>query len=247
MDMPEVYRPPRMLSDLAGSTGIESVAERAASAQIEQVLADLLGSGEIRADDGTVHRLFPVSISAEEGQELREWVVREHALSTIEVGLAYGVSALFICQGLVMNGDEVARHTVLDPYQAARFANCGLQALARAGVAHLVEHHPEESQTALPRFVAEGRRFDFAFVDGNHRYDAVFLDLIYLGRLVRGGGIIFLDDYQLPAVARAVSFCVTNLDWTIEKVSTADAHHQWAVLRTTAKPKERGFDYFVDF
>ena len=219
----------------------------AASAHIEQVLADLLGSGEIRADDGTVHRLFPVAISADEGQELRDWVVREQAKSTIEVGLAYGVSALFICQGLVTNGDDGARHTVLDPNQATRFANCGLQALAWAGVAHMVEHHPEESQTALPRFVAEGRRFDLAFIDGNHRYDAVFLDLIYLGRLVRGGGIIFLDDYQLPAVARAVSFCATNLDWTVEKVSSPDAQHQWAVLRTTAKPKERPFDYFVDF
>jgi predicted O-methyltransferase YrrM len=248
MDMPEVYRPARMLSDLRESTGIENMVKSAASAaQIEQVLADLLGGGEIQADDGTVHSLFPVAISAEEGQELRDWVVREDAKSTIEVGLAYGVSALFICQGLVMNGDDGARHTVLDPNQATRFANCGLQALARAGVAPMVEHHPEESQIALPRFVAEGRRFDLAFVDGNHRYDAVFLDLIHLGRLVRGGGIIFLDDYQLPAVSRAVSFCVTNLDWTVENISTPDAHHQWAVLRSPAKPKERPFDYFVDF
>jgi hypothetical protein len=74
MDMAEVYRqPPRMLSDLRGSTGIHNVVRRGASAQIEQVLADLLGSGEMRADDGTVHRLFPVAISAEEGQELRVW------------------------------------------------------------------------------------------------------------------------------------------------------------------------------
>jgi predicted O-methyltransferase YrrM len=221
--------------------------QRAAVDQIEEVLADLLGSGEMRADDGTVHRLFPLSIPAEEGQALRDWVVRERASTTIEVGLAYGVSALCICQGLVMNGDDAARHLVLDPYQASRFANCGLQALARAGVAGMVEHHAEQSQTALPRLVAEGRRFDFAFVDGNHRYDAVFLDLIYLGRLVRGGGLIVLDDYQLPAIARAASFCVTNLDWTFEEVSPADAHHQWAVLRTTPEPKERPFDYFVDF
>jgi hypothetical protein len=33
---------------------------------------------------------------------------------------------------------------------------------------------------------------------------------------------VFVDDYQLPAVARAVSFCVTNLDWTLEEVSAAD-------------------------
>jgi len=31
-------------------------------------------------------------------------------------------------------------------------------------------------------------------VDGNHRFDAVFVDLYYLGRLLRPGGVMFLDD-----------------------------------------------------
>jgi hypothetical protein len=52
------------------------------------------------------------------------------------------------------------------------------------------------------------------------------LDLLILGRLVRAGGIIFVDDYQLPAVARAVSFCVTNLNWTIEEVSAENDLHR---------------------
>jgi hypothetical protein len=30
----------------------------------------------------------------------------------------------------------------------------------------------------------------FAFVDGNHRFERVFLDLIYIGRLVRPGAIV---------------------------------------------------------
>ena len=111
----------------------------------------------------------------------------------------------------------------------------------------LVELHPEESQLVLPRLVAEGRSFDLAFVDGNHRFDGVFLDLVYLGRLVRGGGIVFLDDYQLPAVARAVLFCTTNLGWTLEEVSPPDALHQWAVLRTPETPPERRFDHFIEF
>jgi hypothetical protein len=71
---------------------------------------------------------------------------------------------------------------------------------------------------------------------------------IYLARLIRGGGIIFLDDYQLPGVARAASFCIANPGWTLEEVSTPDPLHQWAVLpTTTTKPKERPFDYFIDF
>jgi hypothetical protein len=57
---------------------------------------------------------------------------------------------------------------------------------------------------------------------------------------------VFVDDYQLPAVARAVSFCVTNLGWTIEETSTADDHHHWTVLRTSRVLDTRPFDHFVD-
>ena len=91
------------------------------------------------------------------------------------------------------------------------------------------------------------RVFDLAFVDGNHRFDGVFVDLIYLGRLVRQGGIVFLDDYQLPAVARAVSFFLTNLGWMLEEVSAADDYHRGAVLRTSAVPDTRPFDFYVEF
>ena len=188
-----------------------------------------------------------VSVTPAEAEALRGWVDREGATRTIEIGLGYGVSALAVCEGLVRNGRDGARHVVIDPFQETRFAGRGLRLLEEAGMAPLVELHPEESQIVLPRLLAEGRRFDLAFVDGNHRFDGVFLDLVYLGRLVRGGGIVFLDDYQLPAVARAVSFCTTNLGWTLEEVSPPDELHQWAVLRTPAAPPERRFDHFVEF
>jgi hypothetical protein len=44
-----------------------------------------------------------------------------------------------------------------------------------------------------------------------------------------------------------VSFCVTNLDWTLEEVSAADDLHRWAVLRTSAVADTRPFDYYVEF
>src|SRR4029453_17659081 len=109
------------------------------------------GSAVARSD-GTVHTLFPVAASPSEGEELRDWVVRERAARTIEVGLGYGISALFTCEGLLANGDADARHVVIDPHQDARFANCGLQFLDDASVADMVEFHPGESQVVLPRF-----------------------------------------------------------------------------------------------
>ena len=59
--------------------------------------------------------------------------------------------------------------------------------------------------------------------------------------------MVFLDDHQLPAVARAASFFLGNLAWTLEEVSPADALHQWAVLRTSTDPDERPFDFYVEF
>jgi predicted O-methyltransferase YrrM len=191
--------------------------------------------------------LFPTAVSTAEGEALRAWVTNEGARHTIETGLGYGVSSLFILEGLLTKGEDAVRHVAIDPHQATRFANCGLQFLEEAGVSQLLEHHAEESEIVLPRFLSEGRTFDLAFVDGNHRFDGVFLDLIYLGRLVRRGGIVFLDDYQLPAVARAASFFVTNLGWELAEVSEPDDLHQWAVLRTSELADTRPFDYYVDF
>jgi predicted O-methyltransferase YrrM len=188
-----------------------------------------------------------VSVTSAEAEALREWVRREGATHTIEIGLGYGVSALAVCEGLLAAGSDGARHVVIDPFQETRFGGAGLRLLEEAGVLGLVEHHPEESQIVLPRLLAAGRRFDLAFVDGNHRFDAVFLDLVYLGRLLRGGGVVFVDDYQLPAVARAASFCTTNLGWRLEEVSPHDELHQWAVLRTPEAPVERPLHHFVDF
>jgi predicted O-methyltransferase YrrM len=220
----------------------------AALRQVRGVIERLIrvGTAVARYDD-TLHSLFPVAVSAAEGEALRDWVLREGASQTIEVGLGYGISALHICEGLLGNTDLAAHHVAIDPYQSTRFSNCALQFLEEAGVAEMVEHHEEESLIALARFLGEARSFDLAFVDGNHRFDGVFPDLVFLGRLVRPGGIMFVDDYQLPAVARAASFFLTNLGWTLEEVSAANDFHQWAILRTAAVPDSRPFDYHVDF
>ncbi len=211
--------------------------------QVRGVIDRLVRDGTVVAKaDGRTHPIFPVAVSANEGEVLRKWVVHEGATHTIEIGLGYGMSALYICEGLVANGHADAHHVVIDPFQTSRFADCGLQALAEAGLTCLVEHHVEKSHIVLPRLLSEGRRFDLGFVDGNHRFDGVFLDLYYLGLLVQRGGIIILDDYDLPGIKRAVAFFVTNLNWTIEE--TAD---DWVVLRTAQDADNRHFTYFAEF
>jgi hypothetical protein len=64
---------------------------------------------------------------------------------------------------------------------------------------------------------------------------------------VKPQGILFVEDYQLPSIARAVSFFTTNLEWEIEEVSSDGDLHHWAVIRTAKRPPKRPFDHFIDF
>jgi predicted O-methyltransferase YrrM len=204
------------------------------------------GSVVSRAD-GSTHQVFPVAVTPEEAESLRAWVAREKAARTIEIGLGYGIAALHACAGLLAGGTAEPRHVALDPNQRSRFGDVGLQLLDEAGFSELVEFHPRASEYALPDFLEEGRSFHLAVVDGNHRFDGVFLDLWYLGRLLGPSSVVFLDDYQLPGVAKAASFFVSNLDWQLEEVSPPDDLHQWAVLRTSPVSDRRSFEHFVPF
>jgi len=220
--------------------------------QIRRVIDRLIREGAtVAREDGSRNELFQIAVPPALGEALGKWVRRENARRTVEIGLAYGISALYICEALVAGGTAEVRHVAIDPYQThgpdgRGFASSGLQHLEEAGLASIVEHHEEESQIALPRLLAQGRTFDLAFIDGNHRFERVFLDLYYLGRLVRPGGVIVLDDYDLPGIARAVSFFLANLGWELEDVAEADGH-RWAAVRTSKTEDTRHFAYFVDF
>ena len=217
--------------------------------RVEALIERLTGARVVVDRHGHEHPLFPVAIMPAEGQALRGWIERERATNTIEIGLAYAFATLHIVDGLLANasGARTVRHTAVDPFQTSSFAGLGRQHLAEAGVADLVDVHEEESQLVLPRMVAEGRSFDFAFVDGNHRFDRVFLDLAYVGRLLHPGAVVFVDDLQLRAIARAVEFFTSNRNWRVEERSIAHLEHEWVVLRTSAEPDDRGYADFSDF
>ena len=197
---------------------------------------------------------FPVSIGPEEAAALREWVIRERATRTLEAGLGWAVSTIAICETLRAVGPD-GRHVAADPYQhralpghRTLYEGVGLQALEEAGVRDLVEFYEEESQVLFPRLLAEGRRFDLAFIDANHRFEGVFLDLYYCGRLLEEGRVVFLDDVQLPGVRRAVEFFLANLGWTRADGGAEGGEHEWAVLRTgPADALLRPFAEFVEF
>ena len=89
----------------------------------------------------------------------------------------------------------------------------GWDALNAAELAARTIFIEEASSIALARLVGHGFTADAAFVDGSHRFHEVFVDLYFLRKLVRPGGLIILDDAAWPSVATALRYFDLNLGW----------------------------------
>src|SRR5687767_15591642 len=77
----------------------------------------------------------------------------------------------------------------------------------------------DPSSVALARLAADELSVDAAFVDGSHRFHEVFVDLYFLRKLVRPGGLIVLDDAEWPSVGAALRYFDVNLGWQRESIS----------------------------
>jgi len=154
-----------------------------------------------------------VSLPDRDCDLLRDLVIAERAGSVIEIGLAYAGSALAIGEGLVTAGSPNPRHVIVDPFQQTAYAGVGWELLRSAGLDAIAELHIAWSSLVLPRLLAEGVVVDAAFVDGSHRFHEVFVDLYFLRKLVRPGGLVVLDDTDAPSVGTAVRYFKRNLGW----------------------------------
>ena len=178
------------------------------------ILQELLEKKEVVLTDGSRGPLHS-SISKEEDEFLQRLIASTRPENSLEVGLAFGVSALFICEAMVEVGGK--RHIVIDPQQthSEHWQGIGLRHLQEAGYGGMVKHYAVESQAALPQIVAEGAKIDFAFVDGNHTFDHTLADFFYIDKLPRVGGVVVFDDASFPSVHRGCRYVATNRSYRV--------------------------------
>ncbi len=147
------------------------------------------------------------NISRFEGDFLRNLIANDPSIThTLEVGCAFALSALFICEAL--QDRPQAHHILVDPNQYSDYQGIGILNLERAGVDFykLVE---APSEIALPDLLNEAPgAFDLIFIDGLHSFDQVALDFYYANRLLRVGGYIVFDDCSYPSVTKVLTYAL---------------------------------------
>jgi predicted O-methyltransferase YrrM len=184
-----------------------------------------------------------VSVPASDTDVLRDLLLAEKPSTVIEIGLAYGSSALAIAEALAAGGSSETRHVIIDAYQE-HFHGSGWAAIAGAGLAGLCSLVEERSQIALPRLLSDGFVADAAFVDGSHIFHNVFADLFYLRELVRPGGLVILDDCSYLSVATAARYFELNTGWQPEHIARPT---RLRAFRLPAPRTEPSFKSFTPF
>jgi predicted O-methyltransferase YrrM len=154
-----------------------------------------------------------VSVPERHCDELRDLMVFEGVEKVVEVGLAYASSALAIGEALAIVNRPLPRHVIIDPFQEREYSNVGWDLLCSAGLDSIATLTLAPSSIALGQLLTEGFIADAAFVDGSHRFHEVFVDLYFLRKIVRPGGLIVIDDDWWPSVHTAAHYYERNLGW----------------------------------
>ena len=175
---------------------------------VNPVLERLYRQREVVLRSGRRTPICPPGINPAKGEYLFRLVRERRPALTLELGFAYGLSTLFITEALRQNGG--GHHIVIDPLEQTRFDGLGLRHLEEAGLREWVTFHEQPAELCLPRLVEEGVAPDIAFDDSGHLFDHVITEVLFLALMLRSGGLLVIDDANLPGVARACDFVATN-------------------------------------
>ncbi|HEX2926401.1 MAG TPA: class I SAM-dependent methyltransferase [Ruminiclostridium sp.] len=178
-----------------------------------------------------------IPVSKEEGEFITEFLKEKNIKKTLEVGFAYGGSAAAIVSA------THSRHFAIDPHQTRDFQNAGVKNMERLGFGHLLDLREECSDIALPKLFMEGVKLEFAFIDGLHLFDSIFIDFYYIDLMLEENGYVFFHDLWMPSTKAVISWIATNKkNYEIIDVSMGEL-----IAVKKLRNEERHWDHFAPF
>lgn len=157
-----------------------------------------------------------IQIHSETGKEQCEFLqtlISENNLSnSIEIGFAFGISALAITEEVVKNN---GRHTIIDKFENTQWNGVGLDLLSQAGYSKNIHFYEEFCYVVLPKLLEEGKKFDFAYIDSTKQLDWLLVDFFFLDKLLVNGGIIVFDDVSFPGIRKLLRYISQFPDYRV--------------------------------
>ena len=168
-------------------------------------------------------------------------VINNKYINTLEIGLAMGASAVWICQAHKDNMTQ-GKHVAIDPNQTTQYNSIGLSTVKNSGLENFMTLIENFSYLALPLLLENIRtekipKFDMIYIDGWHTFDYTLVDFFYSDKMLRIGGSIIIDDVKHQGVKKCVKYILENyknyraietgLTTNILLVKTGDDDRPW--------------------
>lgn len=179
------------------------------------VLTDMYTSDRLEGteSDQPIPLNMESRVSIEQGAMLNE-LMRSHSTKlSAEIGFAYGFSTIWMMDALRSRNGSF--HTSIDPFQKINYGGIGLRQVERLPFDTRFQWRKALSILALTDLIREEAKFDFIFIDGNHRFDDVIVDFYLSDQILKAGGLLAFDDTWMPSVYSAINFVLKNRDYDI--------------------------------
>lgn len=131
-------------------------------------------------------------------------------LNILEIGLAYGTSALILINQL-LNYDKSKSYDIVDMNQTKQWKSIGIQ-----NINAFLEYQNNKleyklyegsSTLILPKLK---KKYDIIFIDGSHDEKIVIQDIQNSNNKLILGGLMIIDDVLHSGVKNAILYCFTN-------------------------------------
>jgi predicted O-methyltransferase YrrM len=199
-------------------------------------------SGEPQPGNNGLVELDKITrISEPQGLWIYETCRRLKPKRSLEIGLAYGFSTIYILAAIDQTGK--GHHTALDPFQKDSWHGVGALQAKHLGMEPSFRMLEEFSVAALARFATQKDEFEFIYIDGNHRFDDVLVDFTLAAEVCPMGGEIILDDMWMPSIQTVASWICSNRE-DFRKISTPIGN---IVQFKRIGKDDRKWDHFVPF
>jgi len=178
-------------------------------------LDTMLKHAAIFDKSGRYHRLH-AQTRENEHHEMRKFLTQTDAKQTLEVGFAYGSSALVFAEHHQKMKNTGISHTIIDPNQfgagEGHWDGIGVENLRRVGFVKGRNYRllQESSIIALPDLLRKHGAgwLDVALIDGWHLFDYTLLDVFYCLEMLKVGGILIVDDKRMKAITAVGKYIV---------------------------------------
>jgi predicted O-methyltransferase YrrM len=198
--------------------------------KVTAALNSLYGERMHRGSDGQMHKIDATTrIASLQGETIAAAIDEYNCRRTLETGFAYGFSTLFILGAIKRFEDST--HTAIDPYEKKLWHGIGLEKVKDVGMADRFTWICEDSFCAFGQLAMAGARYDFIYVDADHKFDSIVIDLHGSDRVLEIGGILAFDDLWMPSTQAAINFFEKNLTHYRRLPS---AHKNLALYQKTA-------------